>query len=124
RYAIADVPAFVRPGGALDLEARRRGQTLYLPDGTVPLHPRILSEDRVSLLPDLDRTAYVWTIPLDASGAAAHEGAPVDRARVERARIRSRAKLAYRDTQRALDGGQATDQITHLSQLGRLRVEQ
>ena len=52
RYAIADVPGFVAPGGALDAEARRRGQTLYLPDGSVPLHPRELSEDRASLLPD------------------------------------------------------------------------
>ena len=37
RYAIADVPAFVTPDGAVDAEARRRGQTVYLPDGRVPL---------------------------------------------------------------------------------------
>lgn len=43
RYAIADVPAFVLPGGAVDQEARRRGQTVYAPDGRTPLHPAELS---------------------------------------------------------------------------------
>jgi len=47
-YAIADVPAYVEPGGALDAEARRRGQTMYAPDGRIPLHPPILSEDAAS----------------------------------------------------------------------------
>ena len=59
-YAIADVPAFVEPGGALDAETRRRGQTLYAPDGRVPLHPPVLSEDAASLLPNVDRRAFVW----------------------------------------------------------------
>ncbi|WP_217585257.1 RNB domain-containing ribonuclease, partial [Microbacterium sp. GbtcB4] len=57
RYAIADVPGFVVPGGAVDAEARRRGQTLYAADGTFPLHPPVLSEDRASLLPDVVRPA-------------------------------------------------------------------
>ncbi|HZB51610.1 MAG TPA: RNB domain-containing ribonuclease, partial [Mycobacteriales bacterium] len=38
-YAIADVAAFVRPGGAVDGEARRRAETLYGPDLRTPLHP-------------------------------------------------------------------------------------
>src|SRR6476661_4782502 len=52
RYAIADVPAFVRAGGAVDSEARRRGQTVYCPDERVLLHPKELSEGAASLLPD------------------------------------------------------------------------
>src|SRR3954467_14088769 len=44
RYAIADLPAFVTPGGPVDAEARRRGQTLYAPDQRSPLHPLVLSE--------------------------------------------------------------------------------
>ena len=51
-YAIADVAAFVRPGGALEAETWLRGQTIYLPDGNVPLHPVALSEGAASLLPD------------------------------------------------------------------------
>ena len=43
-YAIADVPAFVKPGGEIDAEARRRGQTMYAPDGRIPLHPAVISE--------------------------------------------------------------------------------
>lgn len=51
RYAIADVPAFVAPGGAIDSEARERGQTLYAPDGRIPLHPTVISEqDRKSVV--------------------------------------------------------------------------
>ena len=75
-------PGYVAPDGPLDTAARDRGQTLYLPDGTVPLHPRVLSEGRASLLPGEDRSACVWTIRLDSAGAA------VD-TRVERALIRS-----------------------------------
>ena len=66
-YAIADVPGFVRPAGAVDREARERGQTLYAADGRVPLHPAVLSEDRASLLPGVDRSAFVWTFELDDS---------------------------------------------------------
>src|SRR5688500_6816327 len=43
-YAIADVPAFVAPGGPLAAETRRRGQTIYAPHGRIPLHPEALSE--------------------------------------------------------------------------------
>lgn len=131
RYAIADVPAFVRPGGAVDEEARRRGQTLYLPDGVVPLHPPVLSEDRASLLPGTDRTAYVWTIPLSPPGSAQFEGASVEIARVERARIRSRAQLSYEAAQQVLDTGAAHDapaesqqleMLDRLAEFGKLRV--
>lgn len=96
RYAIADVAAFLTPEGAVDVEARRRGQTVYLPDGRVPLHPEVLSEDAASLLPDRERPAYVWSFALDAAGAV------VDTA-LERARIRSRAQLTYAQVQAFLD---------------------
>ena len=43
RYAIADVATYVRPGGALDAEAHRRGETHYSPDTRTPLHPPVLS---------------------------------------------------------------------------------
>ncbi len=67
-YAIADVPSFVPPAGALDSETRHRGQTVYTPDGRVPLHPALLSEDAASLLPGRIRSAFVWRIALDAAG--------------------------------------------------------
>ncbi|MFC6234843.1 RNB domain-containing ribonuclease, partial [Leucobacter soli] len=116
-YAIADVPGFVAPGGALDAEARTRGQTLYLPDGAVPLHPPVLSEGRASLLPDADRSAYVWTVALDSDGSV------VD-ARVERALIRSRAQLDYPSAQAAIDLGAAAGPLALLPEVGRLRIAQ
>ena len=57
RYAIADVAAFVRPGGAIDAEAHRRVETLYSPDTRTPLHPPVLSEGAASLLPGQVRPA-------------------------------------------------------------------
>jgi len=87
-YAIADVGAFVPLGSAIDAEARRRGQTVYCPDGRTPLHPPQLSEGAASLLPGELRPAALWTIDLDAQG----EVTAVD---LRRARVRSRAQLDY-----------------------------
>src|SRR3954469_21103247 len=50
RYAIADVAAFVEPGGSLDREARERGESLYSPALRTPLYPPLLSEGAASLL--------------------------------------------------------------------------
>ncbi len=115
-YAIADVPGFVVPGGAVDAEARRRGQTLYAADGTIPLHPKVLSEDRASLLADVDRPALVWTFALDSAGV-------VENFRLERALIRSRAQLDYASTQAALDRGE-DGPAALLPEIGALRIEQ
>lgn len=116
RYAIADVPGFVAPGGAVDAEARRRGQTLYAADGSIPLHPRVLSEDRASLLADVDRPALVWTFALDDAGI-------VSDFRLERALIRSRGQLEYVTTQQMLDRGDEGP-WTLLPEIGALRIEQ
>ncbi len=117
RYAIADVPAFVEPGGAIDAEARERGQTLYAPDGRIPLHPTALSEDAASLLADVDRPAFVWTFTLDASGA-------VSDTVLVRALVRSRRKASYRDAQAEVDAGTADDSLALLPEIGTLRLEQ
>ncbi|HEY0117282.1 MAG TPA: RNB domain-containing ribonuclease [Cellulomonas sp.] len=97
-YAIADLPAFVVPGGALDGETQQRGTTCYGPDGSVPLHPRVLSEGAASLLADQVRPAALWTIDLD-------EDAQITASRVEPALVKSRARLSYDEAQAALDGG-------------------
>ena len=46
-YAIADLACFVRPDGALDVEARQRGVTMYSPDQRSSLHPEALNETPV-----------------------------------------------------------------------------
>jgi exoribonuclease R len=89
-YAIADAGAFVAPGGALDAESRRRGETLYAPDTRVPMLPPTLSEGNASLLPGVDRPAVLWTLDLDDTG----ELVATD---VRRAVVRSRQQLDYRE---------------------------
>ncbi|WGY04071.1 RNB domain-containing ribonuclease [Nocardioides sp. QY071] len=116
-YAIADVAAFVEPGDAVDVEANKRGETLYGAGTRIPLHPPALSEDAASLLPDQVRPALLWTIRLDATGAQ------VD-VRVERARVRSRARWSYVDAQKALDDGTAGEVLELLREVGRLREQQ
>ena len=117
RYAIADVPAFVRPGGAIDAEDRRRGQTIYCPDQRTGLHPPRLSEDAASLLPDQVRPAFVWDLHLDADGSVR------DRA-LYRAMVRSTARLDYASVQRDLDGGSAPEVLQLLRAVGLARIEQ
>jgi len=115
-YAIADVASFVRPGGAIDLETHRRGVTLYSPDLRTSLHPPVLSEGVASLLPDVVRPAVLWRIDLDSAG----QQVEVD---VERALVRSTAKLSYGQVQRAIDGGTADDSLVCLREVGLLRQE-
>ncbi|HET7723389.1 MAG TPA: RNB domain-containing ribonuclease [Propionibacteriaceae bacterium] len=116
-YAIADVAAWVEPGGPVDLEAHRRGQTLYAPDHRAPLHPPALSEAAASLLADGHaRPALLWTVELDAEGEKTS-------ATVERSLVTSRARLSYTEVQNQLDAGEATDSLHLLEIVGRLRQD-
>ncbi len=114
-YAIADLMAFISPDDPVDLESRRRGETLYGADSKVPLHPPAISEAAGSLLPDEVRPALLWTIDLDADG----EGT---RAHVERARVRSRRRWDYAEAQAALDAGTGGEQLELLREIGELRM--
>lgn len=114
-YAIADVPAYVEPGGEVDAEARRRGQTMYAPDGRVPLHPAVLSEDAASLLPDEDRRAYVWRFVLD-------DGARPIETTLTRAVVRSRRQWSYEGAQRAIDDGSAPASLAAMPWFGEQRT--
>jgi exoribonuclease R len=115
RYAIADVGTYVRPGGAVDAEAHRRGETHYSPDTRTPLHPPVLSEGAASLLPGEVRAAVLWTIDLDSQG----EQTAVD---VRRARVRSRDRLDYAGVQELVDSGRADDRLQLLAEVGKLRM--
>jgi exoribonuclease R len=110
-YAIADVAAFVAAGDPVDLEAHRRGMTLYAPDHRTPLHPPMLSEGAASLLPDQVRPALLWTIRLNARGK-------MTAAEVERAMVRSRAQLSYVEAQAEIDGGSPRETLALLAVLG------
>lgn len=115
-YAIADLCTFVTPGGALDTEVRDRGQTIYLPDGNVPLHPTVLSEGAASLLPGVVRPAVLWTFTCSA------EGVPTS-VEVRRALVRSTAQFDYASVQQTFDKGTPHPSIEALADFGRLRRE-
>ena len=114
RYAIADLAAFVPPGGEVDREAHARGVTLYLPDGRAPLVPPALGEGAASLLPDGDRPAVLWTLDLDADGVQVA-------ASLQRATVRNRAALSYGEVQAQVDGGTAEEPLLLLREVGERR---
>ncbi|MEU6877312.1 RNB domain-containing ribonuclease [Streptomyces sp. NPDC046712] len=116
-YAIADVAAFVTPGGAVDKEAHQRVETLYFPDEKIPLHPPVLSENAASLLPDQIVPALLWRFDLDADGRQV----AVD---VRRARVRSRLRLDYAGAQQLIDSGKAEEPLALLKTVGTLREAQ
>ncbi len=115
-YAIADLGAFVTPGSVLDQEVRRRGQTIYLPDGKIPLHPPVLSEGVASLLPGQITPAALWTLDCDADGE-------LESAHVHRAMVRSQARFDYDTVDAELKNGTAHPSLAALPDIGRLRRE-
>ncbi|MGD9801602.1 MAG: ribonuclease R family protein, partial [Parvularculaceae bacterium] len=98
--AIADVSWFVRPGTALDEEAVRRGNSIYLPDRVVPMLPERLSNDLCSLRENVDRPCIAVEMFIDAEGRKKNH-------RFMRAMMRSAAKLSYSEAQQIIGGGGA-----------------
>ena len=87
---IADVSAYVTPDSALDREARRRGNSVYLPDRVIPMLPERLSNGVCSLNPGVDRLTFSVFVEFDKSGRAKN-------ARFGRSVIRSAKRLTYRE---------------------------
>ena len=87
---IADVAAYVEPGSALDREARRRGNSVYLPDRVIPMLPERLSNGVCSLKPEVDRLTHSVFIQFDKRGVAKS-------ARFARSVIRSAHRLTYKE---------------------------
>jgi len=123
-YAIADVAYFVKEGSALDREAKRRSETSYLEGRALGMLPKELSEDKISLLPNVDRRAFIVTVSMDKNGEVT--GRSFDRGVVQ-----SRAKLAYSGVQSWFDGGKKgelagkdfTETLELLKDVGKLRVD-
>ncbi|HWL47185.1 MAG TPA: RNB domain-containing ribonuclease, partial [Sphingomonadaceae bacterium] len=95
--AIADVSYYVRPGGRLDREARKRGNSVYFPDRVVPMLPETLSAGICSLRQGEERGALVCHLVIARDGA-------LKSWRFARALIRVAANIAYEDAQAAIDG--------------------
>ncbi|MDR2980856.1 MAG: RNB domain-containing ribonuclease [Puniceicoccales bacterium] len=86
---IADVSNYVRPGSALDKEARQRGNSTYLVGTVIPMLPHALSSGLCSLVEAEDRLTKSVLITYDKSNR------PVD-TRFANTIIRSRKRLTYK----------------------------
>jgi ribonuclease R len=105
--AIADVSFYVRPGSALDREARKRGNSVYFPDRVVPMLPEVLSADVCSLKEGEDRAAMACHLHIDAHGK-------VNKFRFTRALVRIAHNIAYEDAQKAVDEGNPPEYLANL----------
>ena len=104
-------------------EALNRGSSFYLPGLVIPMLPKVLSEDIVSLNPGVDRRALVFEVDLDPTGR-------VRSTKIHRARVRSRVKTWYDAVQEWWDGRRpcpgdwrVADGLRALSVVGSLRME-
>jgi ribonuclease R len=95
--AIADVAHYVRPGSALDREARERGNSSYFPDRVVPMLPDRLSGDLCSLHEFVPRACVAVRIKIDSAGNKIGH-------RFTRGLMKSVASLEYAEVQAARDG--------------------
>ncbi len=105
--AIADVSFYVRPGGALDREARKRGNSVYFPDRVVPMLPEVLSADVCSLREGEDRAAMACHLRISNEGK-------VTSWRFTRALVRISEVIAYEDAQARVDEGSAGENLRSL----------
>ncbi|WP_027442013.1 ribonuclease R [Erythrobacter cryptus] len=105
--AIADVSFYVRPGSALDREARKRGNSVYFPDRVVPMLPEVLSADVCSLKEGEDRAAMACHLHINAEGK-------VTQFRFTRALVRIAQNLAYEQAQALIDAGEAPAHLANL----------
>jgi ribonuclease R len=98
---IADVTAFVRPGGRLEGEAFRRGTSVYVPGAVEPMLPEALSNETCSLRPGEDRLAV--TVEMEMRGA------DVTSVSFHRSLVRSDRRLTYGEVDELFAGRVARD---------------
>jgi ribonuclease R len=98
--AIADVSHYVRFGSALDQEARARATSVYFPDRVIPMLPENLSNHLCSLVPRVERLAFVCDMQISKHGKPG-------KSRFYEAVIRSHARLTYDQAWRYLENPKA-----------------
>ncbi len=103
--AIADVAHYVKPGSLLDVEALKRGASIYFPCRSVPMLPPELSSEACSLKPDMDRLVLVCEMAVSANGL-------VDSYKFYEAVIRSRARLTYEEVGNSGINGMRTEEVS------------
>lgn len=107
---IADVSHYVRQGSPLDLEAYRRGTSIYYADQVIPMLPKELSNGICSLNPDEVRLTFSVLVTLKPSGE-------IEGFRFVKSYIRSRVKGVYREINAILDGTAEQELLDKYAQL-------
>jgi len=114
---IADPTRWLMPEDELDLEARRRGTTVYLPTGMVPMFPSILATGPMSLVQGQMCCALSFSIVLDGVGA-------VQDYSIHASLIKPTYRLTYEDVDEMLElGVQAEPEIAAIATLAQLRQQ-
>ncbi len=106
---IADVSWYVRPGSALDTEARLRGTSVYFPDRAVPMLPLALSSGLCSLLPNEDRLALSCIMEIDPRGEIVGY-------RLAEGIIRSVRRMTYTSVQHCINAGDPGENVGDIAQ--------
>src|SRR6185436_13790488 len=114
--AIADVSHYVRPGDALDRDARERGTSVYFPRRVIPMLPEKLSNGICSLNPNVDRLAMVCEMAITPKGEVA-------RYEFYAAVFRSAARLTYTQVWQELSSGKANEELQNLNRVFKLLLE-
>ncbi len=105
---IADVSHYVKPGSALDLEAYKRGTSVYFPDRCIPMLPEKLSNGICSLNPGVDRLTFTCEMEINKKGIV------IDY-KIYESVIHSKARLTYTIAQKIIDGDEeAQKQFPHV----------
>jgi ribonuclease R len=115
--AIADVSHYVRPGDALDRDARSRGTSVYFPRRVIPMLPEKLSNGLCSLNPNVDRLAMACEM------AITHQG-EVARYEFYPALIRSQARLTYTQVWNQLESTKVPENLSTLYELFKVLYEE
>jgi exoribonuclease-2 len=114
---IADPTRWLSPGDELDMEARRRCTTLYLPTGMIPMFPSELATGPMSLNQGEVCTALSFGIVLDSAGA-------VQDYRIRASLVKPTYRLTYEDVDEILElGVKAEPELAALASHARLRTE-
>jgi len=109
---IADVSYYVKEGSDLDREAYKRGTSVYLVDGVIPMLPERLSNNLCSLRPDEDRPAYSVFMTISKRGVVKDYS-------IRETVIRSACRFTYEEVQQVIEAGEGeyADLILGLNKL-------
>lgn len=109
--SIADVSAYVKDGTALDREAEKRGNSVYLVDRVIPMLPRKLSNGICSLNPEEERLTFTAEVEIDSKGKRVNEN-------MYKSIIKSKYRMTYGNVNKILAGeNELSEKYTEIKEM-------